>query len=334
MAETIWKTAPVIKRYAENPILSAKNVPGGSGLVFNAGVAKYQGRYVMLYRHDLGDLEARKLINKIQLGLAFSYDGIKWEAPERTVRLSEDPASPLFNAYDPRLTVVDDRLYLCFACYQNGTRGGVAVSDDLENWEVLSITAPDNRNMVLFPERINGRLVRLERPFAGYLRPNDPFDIWLSTSADGRDWGSTQLVLGTQHVPWVNNKIGPGAPPVRTERGWLAITHGVDLEEGRTWGWSGDWNKRYSGGLMLLDLENPARVIGLSEGPVLVPEPEYEYEARGYRDYVIFPGGMIAEPDGSVKIYYGAADTVECLATSTVDDLLALIKPVDLNIWR
>lgn len=334
MSDVVWKTAPCIVRHPANPVLAAKDVPYPAGLIFNAGVTKFQGRYVMVFRNDVGDLKAKTLTRRIHLGLAFSRDGVKWEVQNTIVRLTDEPDNPLSNAYDPRLTVLDGRLYMCFACGQNGTRGGVAVTDDLARWEVLHITAPDNRNMVLFPERFNGRIVRLERPFAGYIRPGDRFDIWLSESPDGRYWGDTRLVLGTEHVPWVNNKIGPGAPPIKTRRGWLALTHGVDIAAGRTWGWSKDWNKRYSAGLMLLDLHDPARVIGLSDGPVLVPEAEYAYEAEGYRDYVIFPGGLVAEEDGSVKIYYGAADTVECLATASLDDLLALVKPVDLKIWQ
>ena len=114
---------------------------------------------------------------------------------------------------------------------------------------------------------------------------------------------------------------------MKTDRGWLAFFHSVDKDDSRTgWGWREDWTKRYTAGLMLLDLENPAKLIGLSKGPVLTPE--IELETKGYRDQVIFPGGMILEDDGEVKIYYGAADTVECLATAKVDDLLDLCQPI------
>ena len=92
-------------------------------------------------------------------------------------------------------------------------------------------------------------------------------------------------------------------------------------------GWEpSPWTKLYGAGVMLLDLHEPWRVIGLSRQPVLVPEAPYELD--GFRGSVIFPGGLIAEPDGTVKIYYGAADTVECLATARVDELLALAEPV------
>lgn len=323
-----WKTNGCIRRHPANPILAAKDIPFPAALVFNAGVCKYQGRYVMVYRADHGDAAAKTLDWTISLGLAFSDDGVRWKPQPKPL------AFPFPNAYDPRLTVLDGRVFLCFAGgvwaggTWRGTVGGVAVTDDFEKWEILNVTVPDNRNMVIFPERFGGKIVRLERPFAGYLRPGDPFDIYISASPDGRYWGDSRLLLHTGQVAWVNDKIGPGAPPVRTRRGWLVLFHGVDRDPSRRWGWEGDWNKRYSGGLMLLDLDNPYRVIGLCPQPVLVPEPQFEYEAKGYRDFVSFPGGMILEDSGEVKIYYGAADTVECLATAHVEDLLNLCEPL------
>lgn len=323
---TTWKTHPAIHRYPHNPILSHKDVPYEATLVFNAGITKYQGRYVMVFRNDLGNFEKKTLKNEIHLGIAFSDDGRAWKVENRL--LFPDPKHPMYKAYDPRLTVVDGRLYMCFAVGNYGTCGGVAVTDDLHHWDVLNVSVPDNRNMVIFPERIDGKLVRLERPFAGYLRPGDRFDMWLSASPDGRYWGDSRLVLSTDRVAWVNNKIGPAAPPIKTPKGWLAFFHGVDIQKERTWGWDRNWNKRYSAGLVLLDLKDPAKVIGMCREPVLVPEAEYDYEAVGYRDYVIFPGGMVPEADGTVKIYYGAADTVEALAEAKISDLLALCEPV------
>ena len=115
-----------------------------------------------------------------------------------------------------------------------------------------------------------------------------------------------------------------GAPPIKTKDGWLTLFHSVDRDDSRGKnGWESSWKKRYCAGIMLLDLENPSKVIGMSKEPLIAPETAYEAD-EGFRQNVIFPGGMIAEPDGSVKIYYGAADTVECLAVSTIDELVAL----------
>lgn len=132
-----------------------------------------------------------------------------------------------------------------------------------------------------------------------------------------------------EKVSWANDKTGPGAPPIKTKAGWLTLFHAVDIDPARGKnGWEKTWKKRYCAGIMLLDLEDPTKIIGMSQEPLLAPETEYETEG-GYRTNVIFPGGMILEEDGEVKIYYGASDTVECLATAHVDELIALCKPLD-----
>ena len=125
--------------------------------------------------------------------------------------------------YDPRLTVLEGRCYLCFAMdTAHGLRGGIAVTEDFEKIDILSLSVPDNRNMVLFPERINGRYLRLERPFPVYSRNGvDRFDMWISRSPDLRYWGDSQLLLAVEQVPYANDKVGPGAPPIRTSKGGL-----------------------------------------------------------------------------------------------------------------
>ena len=125
-------------------------------------------------------------------------------------------------------------------------------------------------------------------------------------------------------VSYANDKIGPAAPPVKTKYGWLTIFHAVDKIEGREqYEWQLNWNKRYTAGIMLLDLEDPSKVIGMCKKPLIAPELPHEVE-YGFRQNVIFPGGMILEDDETVKIYYGASDTVECLATASLSDLIAL----------
>jgi len=321
------KSSSVIKRYSKNPILSYKDVPYKSNLVFNAGIAKYEGKYVMIFRNDYGYDASNGKFEGTNLGIAFSNDGISWEVEKEPFLRPESLNDPdLIRIYDPRLTVIDGRCYICFAADTNhGVRGGVAVTENFETFEIISLSVPDNRNMVLFSEKINGKYVRLERPFPVYSRGRqDRFDIWISDSPDLKYWGNSQLLLGVEHVPFANDKIGPGAPPIKTKKGWLTTFHAVDIdnERGKN-GWEDRWTKRYTAGIMLLDLENPYKVIGMSKEPLIAPEVSYETE-EGFRNNVIFPGGMIAEDNGEVKIYYGAADTVECLATAHVDDLLAL----------
>lgn len=316
----------VMKRHPENPILTADQIPYPATLIFNAGVAKYQGKYVMAFRNDYGGSPGSARFEGTNIGVAFSDDGIHWEP--RAQPWIEWQTEEIRRAYDPRITVIDGRCYLCFAVdTKHGIRGGIAVTDDFERWDVLSLSAPDNRNMVLFPERVGGKFMRLERPFPIYGRRGpENFDLWFSDSPDCTYWGNTQLVLGSEQVPWANCKIGPGAPPVKTSKGWLTAFHAVHIDRSKELpAWHKNWCKTYTIGLMLLDLEAPWKVIGMCREPLM--EPETDYEKEGFRGSVLFPGGCILEPDGEVKLYYGAADTVECLATAHVDDLLALCEP-------
>lgn len=315
---------PIVARYPGNPVLTAADVPYKPALVFNAGVTKYEGRYVMMFRNDYGDAGQETLLpsNTTNIGLAFSSDGIHWDVQEKPAFGIE--SDEIIRTYDPRLTVLDGRCYLCFAVdTRHGVRGGIAVTDDFVNFEVLSMSAPDNRNMVLFPEKIGGKYVRLERPFPVYGKDGkDSFDIWISDSPDLKYWGHTELLLGLEKVPFANDKLGPAAPPIRTPQGWLTTFHAVDIDHSRGKnGWEPFWKKRYCAGIMLLDLDDPYKIVGMSEQPLLAPEASYEVEG-GFRNDVIFPGGMVLEENGEVKIYYGAADTVECLATAHVDDLV------------
>jgi len=316
-----------VKRHPANPVLSASDIPYPATLVFNAGVCKYRGKYVMAFRNDYGGCLGSIHFDGTNIGLAFSDDGIRWKAaPKPWIEWKTDEIS---RAYDPRLTVIDGRCYLCFAVdTRHGIRGGIAVTDDFDKWEVLSLSAPDNRNMVLFPDKCAGKFMRLERPFPIYGRgAPENFDLWFSDSPDCSYWGNTQLVLGSEQVPWANAKIGPGAPPVKTDKGWLTLFHAATINANRELpAWHKRWFKTYTIGIMLLDLERPWIIKGIHREPLMVPEELYEKE--GFRGHVLFPGGMILEPDGKVKIYYGAADTVECLATANVDDLLALCQPV------
>lgn len=323
----IMKSSEVIKRNEINPVLSAKDIPFAADLIFNAGVVKFKGKYVMMFRNDYNYTKQGPFgFEGTNIGLAYSDDGVHWDVKEKPCFNLKD--EEIIRAYDPRLTVIDDRCYVCFAVdTKHGLRGGIAVTDDFEKFEILSLSVPDNRNMVLFPEKINGMYYRLERPFPVYSRGGkDKFDIWISESPDLEYWGNSKLLMAVEQVPFANDKIGPAAPPVKTKHGWLTTFHAVDIDQNRGKnGWEDSWKKRYTAGIMLLDLNDPSKVIGMSKEPLMVPEVSYETEG-GFRNDVIFPGGMLLEASGEVKIYYGAADTVECLATANVDDLVGLCK--------
>ncbi len=319
------KSLACVKRYPGNPVLSKADVPYSCDLVFNAGVIRWKDGYAVAFRNDYGctqpEWEAGRRFKGTNIGLAFSPDGIHWKVePEPIIEMKDEEIQ---RAYDPRLTVIGDEAFMTFAVdTRHGLRGGIARTTDLRRYELISLSVPDNRNMVLFPERFNGMYLRLERPMPVYSRGRDRFDIWISESPDLVYWGKSQLLAGVEDFPFANDKIGPGAPPVRTDKGWLVFTHAVDRDNTRGKnGWEPQWTKRYCAGVMLLDPEDPRRVLGICREPLLAPEAPYE-TTEGFRTNVIFPTGAILEADGTMKIYYGASDTVTALATARVEDLI------------
>jgi predicted GH43/DUF377 family glycosyl hydrolase len=171
------------------------------------------------------------------------------------------------------------------------------------------ITQADMRNVVIFPERFNGRYARLDRPHSEI----SPWSIWLSWSPDLIHWGDAEVLMKPVTYHWDESKIGPGATPIHTDRGWLCIYHGVfETMDGAV----------YRLGVALHDLLNPAKIIGVSDEWVLAPEDPWEI--AGYVHNVVFTCGAVEDNDGGVKIYWGGADTVMCVGTARLDDLVDL----------
>ena len=171
------------------------------------------------------------------------------------------------------------------------------------------ISETDNRNGVLFPEKINGLYARLDRPNTGA----DTGDIWISYSPDMVFWGKSECVFRNwEGIRWAWTKIGPGAVPIKTSDGWLNIFHGVRTQCKQHY--------VYQLGVCLLDLKNPAKVKAMSERAILIPEEQYELV--GQTPSVVFTCGAVAEPNGEIKLYYGGGDTVQSVATTTVDRLI------------
>ncbi len=324
-------SATFIQRH-EGFVFTPDQVPYDSVLAFNPAVIKTEnGEYAMVFRNDFYETGTTQL-GRINLGLAYSKDGIHWEAEKEPI--FELRTDKIHRAYDPRVTVIDGTKYLCFAIDSvYGVQGGIArLSDDFKVEEILSISTPDNRNMVLFPEKINGKYVRLERPMPVYGRYGEApekFDLWMSESPDLVYWGNSKALLETDDVPFSNLKIGPGAPPIKTKYGWLTVFHTVDNDPNRpndeTKMDKHHWTKRYSIGVMLLDLEDPSKIIAMAKEPLMVPETDDELYG-GYRNNVLFPCATILEDDGTVRIYYGVGDMNVKLATAKLEDLVAFCK--------
>jgi beta-1,4-mannooligosaccharide/beta-1,4-mannosyl-N-acetylglucosamine phosphorylase len=202
-------------------------------------------------------------------------------------------------------------------------RLGLARTTDLRSLEFLGVVSgEDQRNGVLFPERVGGRYLRLDRPnrtaLEGGGRSGD--EIWLSESDDLLAWRAVGPVMAGRWHYW-DEMIGAGPPPVKTREGWLLVYHGVATHLVSAF--------VYQAGAALLDLDDPTRVIARTRDNVL--EPREPWELTGQVPNVVFPTGMIvdldadgfAPPGSPVSIYYGAADSCIGLATTTVGDLVA-----------
>ena len=287
----------IIKRYSGNPILTKADIPYPVETVHNAAVVKHGEEYIMLFRSHLRT--GRSII-----GLARSADGFKFVAdpepflsPATEGRFTEYEE---FGVEDPRVTKVDDEYLITYSAYSNsGVRIALAKTRDFVDIERVSlITQADYRNVVIFPEKFNGLYARLDRPHSEI----SPWSIWITYSPDLIYWGESQLVMKPEQYHWDEMKIGPGAPPIKTDKGWLSIYHGVfKTMDGSV----------YRLGVALHDLEDPAKLIGICDSWIL--QPEDPWEITGYVHNVVFSCGAVPEPDGTVKIYWGGADTVMCV---------------------
>ena len=191
----------------------------------------------------------------------------------------------------------------------------VGIVHNLERLEILSISAPDNRNMVLFPEKINGKYAMLSRPSDN---GHTPFgDIYISFSPDMKYWGEHRCVMKVTPFPesaWQCTKIGAGSVPILTDEGWLLFYHGVITTCN---------GFRYSMGAALLDKDDPTKVLYRTRPYLLAPAAPYELQ--GDVPNVVFPCAALNDGD-KVALYYGAADTVVGMAFGYISEIIDFMK--------
>lgn len=297
---------PIVTRYKNNPILTKDDVPYTVATVHNAGIVKHNGKYIMLFRSHLHN--GRSII-----GIAESEDGYNFKVgAEPFLTPSSDTVFGEYEEYgveDVRISQIDDEFLLTYSAYsRHGVRIGLAKTRDFKTVERISlITQSDLRNVVIFPEKINGLYVRLDRPHSEISK----WSIWISYSPDLVHWGNSKLIIKPETYHWDEMKIGPGATPIKTDKGWLNIYHGVfETMSGVV----------YRLGVALHELKDPSIIIGVADEWIL--QPEDPWEITGYVTNVVFTCGAVAEDDGSVKIYWGGADSVMCVGTAHINDLV------------
>ncbi len=291
----------LITRFSGNPILTKEDVPYPVATVHNAAVVKHSHEYIMIFR-------SHRLNGRSILGLARSSDGYKFIVDPKPFMTPSDEYGE-YGVEDPRITYIDGIYLITYSAYsQYGVRVGLARTEDFSQVErVAYITQPDMRNVVIFPEKFGEYYVRLDRPHTELTR----WSIWISYSKDLIHWGRSKVVMRAQFYRWDAMKLGPGTPPIKTEKGWLNIYHGVfETMAGAI----------YRLGVALHDLKDPAKIIGVGDNWIL--EPEDPWERVGYVPNVVFSCAAVPEEDGTLKIYWGGADTVMCVGTANIHELV------------
>lgn len=308
-----WEDRPVgcsdvVWRYQRNPVIPRDLLPT-SNSIFNSAVVRLGDGFAGVFRCD----DKRR---HMQIHAGFSKDGINWcLKPERIQFIcDQEEISHWEFGYDPRVCRIDDRYYVTWCNGYHGPTIGIAYTHDFEDFYLIdNAFLPFNRNGVLFPRKINGEYAMLSRPSDN---GHTPFgDIFYSQSPDMIHWGRHRHVMGTTDG-WQTTKIGAGPVPIETEQGWLLFYHGVLTScNGFV----------YSMGAALLDLEKPWKVIYRNASYLL--SPQKVYECVGDVPNVVFPcAALYDKPTGRITIYYGAADTVTCLAFCKLNDVLAFLK--------
>jgi predicted GH43/DUF377 family glycosyl hydrolase len=314
-----------LRRESDRPLLTPADIPplrrdleDVSG-VFNPGAVSWRGRELLLLRVQTRGRTTLLVPAERRLG-----GDVKVFGPPVDIEGLQDLDPAPAHVYDPRLTVIDGVLYVTLAAdFRNECRILTAKSADFEHWQLVESGADEDvRNAVMFPDRFDGRYMRLQRPNQNMREsaPSTGTTITLAQSSDLVTWAEIATVIEGRPQRW-DEWIGSGPPPVKTEEGWLHIYHGVATHFASV--------NIYQAGVVLLDLEDPSRVI--SRGAFNILEPREPWELTGQVPNVVFPSGMIvenvddngfADPSSVVRIYYGAADTVVGLATSTVAELI------------
>lgn len=310
-------------RYKNNPVVKNSDIPNikpnlvDATSVFNPGAIKFGDKYLLMLR-------VQNRGRKTFFVMAESYNGMDFTVENKVVNFVglEKLELKLYHMYDPRITKIEDDYFIMFAMdVEDYCSLGLAKTKDFQSFEFMGIVSEKNvRNGVLFPEKINGEYYRFERPNTAQIEggPLTGNSIVLSKSKDMLIWERIAIVAEGIKFYW-DEMVGSSTPPIKTRKGWLHTYHGIAMH----------YAPIYQMGVMLHDLNDPAKVI--SRGSQNILEPRELYELVGQVPNVVFPTGIIVEEydeegfakeDSEVKIYYGSADTSVCLVITTVKELI------------
>jgi beta-1,2-mannobiose phosphorylase / 1,2-beta-oligomannan phosphorylase len=341
------------ERFPENPILHPRDIrPSMDGMkiecLLNPGVFTFQGRTWLLLRVaerpeqvpgkitfpilDNGtvrvlefdksdprlDLADPRVINfdgkdylttLSHLRLVSSADGVNFREEPDFPLLSGQGPQETFGIEDCRVAHIGDCYYLSYSTSSpNGVGVGLRSTTD---WRSVTnhgmIFTAHNKDCAIFEEKIKGKYYALHRPSSPEIGGNY---IWIAESPDLLHWGNHRCIAQSRPGMWDSQRVGAGAAPIRTEAGWLEIYHGADE------------NSRYCLGALLLDLDEPWKVLARSREPIM--EPVAAYEKVGFFGNVVFTNGHVVDGD-ELTVYYGASDSVICAARFSIRAILATL---------
>lgn len=303
-----------------------------SRATFNPAAIYEKGKVHLIYR-AIGDQDVSVL------GYASSSDGVNFDRDDEPIYTPTQPFessgtyskdanySPWSSGggcyggcEDPRVTKMGDKLYMTYVAYDGWGPPRVALTsisqDDFLakkwNWKTpVLISRPGvvNKNACVLPEKVNGKYAIFHRVF-----PNILIDYVDDLNFDGQSrWLEGHAFIPPRRGYWDSRKVGIGAPPIKTEDGWLLIYQAVGDDD----------PFRYKMGAMLLDPKDPAHVLYRSAKPIL--EPNEWYENEGYKAGVAYPCGAVAF-DNTLNVYYGGADSVVCMAHAPLDTFIRHLK--------
>jgi beta-1,2-mannobiose phosphorylase / 1,2-beta-oligomannan phosphorylase len=342
----------MLQRFASNPLITTKDIKPSQDnwevlSVLNPGVFEFDGKIWLLLRVaerpiqkdnfvsfpilteegayeikeylktdpklDLSDVRMVGYEDKMYLStishlrLVCSDDGYSFYEPEDIpTKIYGHGSLETFGIEDCRVSQIDGTYYLTFTqVSEQGVGVGMMHTKDWLTFQREGmIIPPHNKDCALFEEKINGKYYCFHRPSGIGLGGNF---IWISSSPDLIHWGNHQCIIQTRPGMWDSARVGAGAAPIKTDKGWLAIYHGATCDH------------RYCLGAILLDIEDPTKVIARSIKPIM--EPTTDYEINGFFGQVIFTNGHIVKGD-EITVYYGASDEVICGVNLSVNDIL------------
>jgi predicted GH43/DUF377 family glycosyl hydrolase/glycosyltransferase involved in cell wall biosynthesis len=261
-----------------------------------------------------GQLEFTDYLSHIShLQVARSIDGEHFTFDPDAWIEALDPMEA-YGIEDPRITEIDGVFHICYVAVSRlGIMSARMTTRDFRTFERHgTIFHPDQKDVVLFPEKVNGRYLAFTRPMPGSF--GRVLGLWIAESDDLVHWGGHQIVAEPRHRMWDEMRIGASLVPIRTDDGWLELYHGADRMN------------RYGMGALLLDHGDPTKVLARSTRPLLSAEEPYEKE--GFLHDVVFPSGHVDLGDGRIRVFYGAADTTVCAADVALDDVMATLVSI------